>query len=1083
MLPWFEGPVNGAETDAVEALIDLWVEDSDLAMRVVALPWVSDGVDIPERDVLRGLADMATIDPEVAGSVAAFPWVGDDMTEVARIALSQFPALLSVDIELAKDVAALPWLHDEMTKAEKDTLYAIYKLADADLELANVIMIVSWLRDDITEVEGHALRSLAFLASENVAYARQVAGLTWFIDNVRSHEMEALRRLYALTVTNNDLAGRAMAIPWFSDELTEFESNALDGLSSIASEDLEYARRIMTFHWFVDNVTQNERDTLWSLGGILSRDKEFAEEVANFSWLIDGVTENESDVLLSLLVLIERDAELAEEMVVLPGLIDGVTQYERDALAAFRSMNLGFAKEVVALKWFIDGVTESESRAIYSLHNIAFKNLPFAKRVINLPRFSDGIQSDLESHLLRGLRRTNQYILRLLMSQTWFADGLDDEEAAFMAAFTYPMTEELHEEMLEAHYIQHQTVSLPLAGPVNIWVIQNVPPVPGQTILKDVEDVVRIAEDFLGAAFPTSDVILLVVFGVGEKYEIQTSHRGYMVASEGFDKVALSIPHVIVPYYFSGRYLDAEWLEWGGASFVETYVHHQRGDQDLVDRRERLSRSVQTYCVEQGVENIRHSMYFWEQAYALRRESHVLSEQLSASELCNYILGENFLLSLLETIGEEALSSALRETFLFDRGHLSAIGDERPVSEEEMIYQTFMKHAPPQHRDEVRDLYQKLHGGAFAFPNDYFTDGHGDKAPDAAQIEVGEVVEGALDHLFDFDYFRFQAEKGQKYRFNVNNETLHHVGVTLFAPDGLTEERDNWKSRSMGPDGPQILWTAPSTGEYYVAVRNFGVRVFRDNGEGYPSDAQASGGSIGPYTLTITVADDPEDDHGDMLASATELSLGEEEQGTVDDDFDYDYFRFQAREGQGYQLFIRGESLELFCLKMYNADGTELIHWPAPHWSGSCDQDKAWKDSTWKKSDSLYEIHWVPKRSGEFYLSVYGYNDHVGEYNLKMIEVFSREEWFLVTLFLRGKRPPASTCCERHERHARRRLNRADGTLISDSFNHCNEVEQSNFAEEYGTQIGAPETGEYYLGLYGLMENTGGYKFEIEIVN
>ena len=79
--------------------------------------------------------------------------------------------------------------------------------------------------------------------------------------------------------------------------------------------------------------------------------------------------------------------------------------------------------------------------------------------------------------MLRGLSRTNQYILRLLMSQTWFADGLNDEEAAFMAAFTYPVTEELHEEMLEAHYIQHQTVSLPLAGPVNIWVIQNVPPV------------------------------------------------------------------------------------------------------------------------------------------------------------------------------------------------------------------------------------------------------------------------------------------------------------------------------------------------------------------------------------------------------------------------------------------------------------------------------------------------------------------------------------------------------------------------------------------------------------------------------
>ena len=196
-----------------------------------------------------------------------------------------------------------------------------------------------------------------------------------------------------------------------------------------------------------------------------------------------------------------------------------------------------------------------------------------------------------------------------------------------------------------------------------------------------------------------------------------------------------------------------------------------------------------------------------------------------------------------------------------------------------------------------------------------------------------------------------------------------------------------WPADTM--DGSQF------TGEYYLAVRNFGVRVFRDNGardilqiQRYPD------GSIGPYTLTITAAADPEDDHGDMLASATELSLGEEEQGTVDDDFDYDYFRFLGLEGREYQLVVRGESLELFCLKMYNADGTELIHWPAPHWSGSCDQDKAWKDSTWKKSDSLYEIHWAPPHSGEYYLSVYGYNDHLGEYNLNMIEVFSREGGF-----------------------------------------------------------------------------------------
>ena len=62
-----------------------------------------------------------------------------------------------------------------------------------------------------------------------------------------------------------------------------------------------------------------------------------------------------------------------------------------------------------------------------------------------------------------------------------------------------------------------------------------------------------------------------------------------------------------------------------------------------------------------------------------------------------------------------------------------------------------------------------------------FSDDHGDEAGFATGIDVGETIEGVLDYMFDFDYFRFHAEAGQKYRMNVTHESIRYTSVTMFA--------------------------------------------------------------------------------------------------------------------------------------------------------------------------------------------------------------------------------------------------------------------------------------------------------------
>ena len=43
---------------------------------------------------------------------------------------------------------------------------------------------------------------------------------------------------------------------------------------------------------------------------------------------------------------------------------------------------------------------------------------------------------------------------------------------------------------------------------------------------------------------------------------------------------------------------------------------------------------------------------------------------------------------------------------------------------------------------------------------------------------MGEPIEGVLDYMFDFEFFRFNAEEGLKYRMNVNHELLQATSVT-----------------------------------------------------------------------------------------------------------------------------------------------------------------------------------------------------------------------------------------------------------------------------------------------------------------
>ena len=181
-------------------------------------------------------------------------------------------------------------------------------------------------------------------------------------------------------------------------------------------------------------------------------------------------------------------------------------------------------------------------------------------------------------------------------------------------------------------------------------------------------------------------------------------------------------------------------------------------------------------------------------------------------------------------------------------------------------------------------------------------DDYGDDPSTAHKIDLDEVVEGLIGQLNDRDYFKFSADEGLVYLVEVFPHLRENSpDVVLHGPDGPLQE-----ARPIGSRGSyteRILWVAPTHGSYYVSVE------------------YRHGRGVGSYTLMATSITHHDDDHSDGAANATRLSMGETVGGSLDYEFDIDYFSFGAEKGHGYSVNLDYGSSHLSDLKLYASDG------------------------------------------------------------------------------------------------------------------------------------------------------------------
>ena len=235
-------------------------------------------------------------------------------------------------------------------------------------------------------------------------------------------------------------------------------------------------------------------------------------------------------------------------------------------------------------------------------------------------------------------------------------------------------------------------------------------------------------------------------------------------------------------------------------------------------------------------------------------------------------------------------------------------------------------------------------------PGDYDeSDDHGNNFESATRIVIGEAVLIELAYRVDKDVLVFLAEPGTEYELTLDWESYSRLRPTarpiLALFDAAGQELARLNHDIFGSQD-KMMWQAVTRGDDYIGI---GDRVTH--------------GSI-----TFTVADGEateqleRDDHGNSVGHATAIRVGADVRGAVDYEGASDYFRFNAEEGQLYQIDLSLGPLPDSYLELLDSDNRSL----------------AYNDD---HGDSLASrLFWEASSSDYYYIAVGGYG--TGTYTL-----------------------------------------------------------------------------------------------------
>lgn len=524
------------------------------------------------------------------------------------------------------------------------------------------------------------------------------------------------------------LASTLASFPWVLDNITADEGRALAGIASLASNNISLGRAVLGFPWVLDGATEVEGKALGDIAYLASKDLSLGTNVAGFRWVLDGVTRVEAEAIAILANLAGTDVYLATTVAGFPWIRDGISEGERKALGTLASSlaylavkDPALAKKAVAYPWMADNITNEESLALANLSYLVSRNSALGRQVAAMPFLS----SSLEAHdryalnYLGDLNAHHPDKLALLVEQPWFLDGLSDQEASLVTVLGYQarLSTEDFKSLVRTHSLESRTINMALSEKAALTVFASSARELNTDTVKHVEEAVKVLERFMDVPFPEREVIVLFASpGRSTLYSISGEELlGRFVGTHiivnprqatGGDTSDANrvITHELAHYYWREHrgHLRGVWLLEGGPDFLASYVFQELYGARLQDRIKYLQSSPVHLrdCEVKGMTSI-------QKLIDQRKREGAKVHAETPYFICNYILGEYFLLNLYETIGPNGFRAAWKEIYLLAKSQQDPVGEDK-------VYATFRRHVPADKVNAFKDLYKRWHGGTFA---------------------------------------------------------------------------------------------------------------------------------------------------------------------------------------------------------------------------------------------------------------------------------------------------------------------------------------------------------------------------------
>ena len=510
---------------------------------------------------------------------------------------------------------------------------------------------LSWITDGVDQSEQSAARELSYLEESNPPVARILLGRPWVADGVDRLEKAAIERIEDIGYDLPALAEEIVELPWLVDDVTQPESAVVEILYEVSNRNVALAERFIALPWLVDGITQTEAGVLSDLRFTARYDVLLAERLTSLPWLVDGVTQRESQVVADLLGIAGTNVSLAKRLTSFPWLVDGVDTVELAIVERLYSIvrdDAELANAIVGKSWLADGLSEDAVRVVNGLYYIMDEDAALARTIADMS-FLETLQPTDAAVLdaLSWLAYTEILALREVLAHPTLKDGISDEWAPVVAlldsvneaapAFLRPLLDP------EQTTIERRALTLPHTGAVDLAIIRTEPGAARSMEL--LEHSAGSVERFIGVELPTNYVALL--FGTAVLgYAGGTNYGAYFVMlpeydaddSDDADYAPQLMAHEVAHYYWSG---NPNWLDEGLAELLAAISENERtGTKVAIDH---------TYCPD--ADNI------------------ALLERLDAAGViydyrCNYALGGQFFLDILETLGDTAFRQGLRNLYL-----------------------------------------------------------------------------------------------------------------------------------------------------------------------------------------------------------------------------------------------------------------------------------------------------------------------------------------------------------------------------------------------------------------------------------